>query len=317
MNFWQKLKKPIFILAPMDGVTDTVFRQIVTFSGKPDVFFTEFVPVDALLSSGKERVLRTLKFDDSERPIIAQIWGTDPDKFYETAKILVKMKFDGIDINMGCPQHCAVKKGACSALINNPNLAQEIIKATISGAGDLPVSVKTRIGFNKIITSEWIKVLLQTEISALTVHLRTASEMSKPKAHWEEIKKVVQLKKKLNSKVIIIGNGDIKSVAEGKEKCQRYDLDGIMIGRGIFENIFIFNKKVDPLEITTSQKIDLFIKHLELFKKTYPQGKDFNIMKKFVKCYINNFDGASLLREELMQTKNIIQLIKITENSLS
>src|ERR1035437_8597818 len=156
MNFWQVLDKPIFILAPMDGVTDTVFRQIVAGVGRPDVFFTEFVPVDAILSKGKEEILKSLQYSEIERPIVAQIWGSDPDKFYKVAKLISKLKFDGIDINMGCPDKNTIKKGACSALIKNPKLAQEIIQATIKGANGLPVSVKTRIGFNKIDMESWV-----------------------------------------------------------------------------------------------------------------------------------------------------------------
>ncbi len=152
MNFWEKLQKPIFILAPMDGVTDTVFRQIVASVGRPDVFYTEFVPVDSLVSRGKEKALRTLKYSKSEKPVVAQLWGTDPKKFYESAQIIKSLGFDGIDINMGCPKKDEVKNGACSALIKNPELATEIILATIKGAGDIPVSVKTRIGFSKIDT---------------------------------------------------------------------------------------------------------------------------------------------------------------------
>lgn len=314
MNFWRKLKRPFFILAPMDGVTDTVFRQVVASVGRPDVFFTEFVPVDALLSQGKERALRTLKFTEAERPIVAQIWGADPEKFYQTAKKISKLKFDGIDINMGCPDRSAVKSGACAALIKNPKLAQEIIKATIKGANGLPVSVKTRIGFEKIETEDWIKVLLQVPITALTVHLRTAKELSKPAAHWEEISKVVRVRDKLKSKTLIIGNGDIKSLEEGREKCKKYGIEGIMVGRGIFENVYLFNENIDFKKVTLKEKINFFLKHLELFDQTYPQSKNFASMKKFVKCYIHSFNCATEIREKLMKAKNINELIQETKS---
>lgn len=299
MNFWQKLPKPFFALAPMDGVTDTVFRQIVASVGKPDVFFTEFVPVDALFSKGKERALRTLKFNEAERPIIAQIWGIDPEKFNKAAALIAKLGFDGIDINMGCPDKSVVKKGAGAALIKNPKLAKEIIEATIKGANGLPVSVKTRLGFDIS--------LLKMPIAALTIHLRTTAELSKVPAHWDELKKI---RKNLKSKTLIIGNGDIKTLEEAKNKCKKYKIDGAMIGRGIFENVGFFASGT----FSPQEKINLLITHLVLFKKTYKDKKHFALMKKFVKCYVNNFDGATQAREKLMKTKTLDELIKETRN---
>ena len=311
MNFWEELKKPIFILAPMDGVTDTVFRQIVVSVGKPDVVFTEFVSIDALTSKGKDRALERLKFDRRERPIVAQIWGADPVKFYQVAKMLYQMGFDGIDINMGCPVRSALIKSSCSALIKNPKRAREIILATIDGGGGLPVSVKTRIGFSEIDTENWVSTLLQTPLAALTLHLRTVAEMSKVPPHWTEIEKALKVRDQLKSKALIIGNGDIKSLNEAQEKCSQYKIDGAMIGRGIFENIWLFNVKVDIKNVTPQQKIKLLLKHLNLFQKNYGNNKHFEIMKKFVKCYINNFKGATEAREILMQTKSLDELICI------
>ncbi len=311
MNFWQNLKKPIMILAPLDGVTDTVFRQIVTAVGKPDVLFTEFVPVDAILSDAHERVLeKSLRFSEVERPIVAQIWGTDPEKFFKVAELLKKLGFDGIDINMGCPDHSTIKKGACSALIKNPSLATEIILATIKGAGGLPVSVKTRIGFSTIDIENWVRTLLQTPIVALTLHLRTVSEMSRVPAHWDMIEKAVKIRDELKSNTLIIGNGDVKTLKEAKEKVDKYGIDGVMIGRGIFENIWLFNESIDIEKVTPKQKIELLIKHLELFKKTFGDSRNFEIMKKFVKCYINNYKNSSHEREILMNTKNLDELIQ-------
>lgn len=308
-------------LAPMDGVTDSVFRQIVCSMGKPDVLFTEFVPVDAILSvSGQKVIEKSLRFSEVERPIVAQIWGVDPEKFYKAAKLLSKLGFDGIDINMGCPVRDVVKTGACSALIKNPALAQEIIHATIKGANDLPVSVKTRIGFEEIETEKWVESLLNTPISALILHLRTAEEMSKVPAHWEEVEKAVKIRNKIGSKALIIGNGDIKTLDEAKDKFRKYLIDGVMIGRGIFENVYFFNENINPESITPLQKIDLLYKHLQLFKKTYGDSKHFELMKKFVKCYINNFKGSKRIRENLMKTKKLDELIqaakKLRENNL-
>src|SRR3989344_7700065 len=311
MNFWETLKKPIFILAPMDGVTDTVFRQIVVSVGPPSALFTEFTAVDALLSEGKQKALTRLKFDACERPIVAQIWGSDPEKFYESAKLLSKLGFDGIDINMGCPDKSTIKKGACAALIKNPKLAKEIILATIKGADDLQVSIKTRIGFNEIETESWVKVLLETEIATLALHLRTVLEMSKVPAHWEEIRKVVEIRNQISPNTLILGNGDVKTLKDAKAKCNEYGVDGIMMGRGIFENVWLFNEAVDPQKVTPKQKIDLFLKHLDLFQKTYQDNRHFELMKKFVKCYINNFKGASEAREILMGSRTLKELITL------
>ena len=297
----------------MDGVTDTVFRQIVMSVAPPDILFTEFTSIDGLLSKGKESALRRLKFDNSEKPIVAQIWGSDPEKFYESAKLISKLGFEGIDINMGCPDKSTIKKGSCSALIKNPKLAKEIIEATIKGSESagwrMPVSVKTRIGFSKIETEDWVRTLLQTKIAALTLHLRTVSEMSRVPAHWEEIEKAVKVRNELSSNALIIGNGDVKSLKEAKDKCNKYGIDGVMIGTGIFGNPWIFNEDIDIEKITPKQKIDLLLKHLYLYQKTYGEGKHFELMKKFVKCYINNFDNASELRLELMKIKSLHELI--------
>lgn len=252
----------IFSLAPMHGVTDTVFRQIVASCGKPDLFYTEFVPVDALLSKKPEKAINDLKFSKSEKPIISQIWGTDVSKFYKTDQMISKMGFDGIDINMGCPDKSAIKKGACAALI---------------------------------------------------LHLRTVSEMSKVPAHWDEIIKAVKMRDKLKSKALIIGNGDVKSLKEAREKCIKYKIDGIIISRGIFENIYLFNESVNPSKVTPKQKIKLLLKHLKLFQKTYGDEKHFALMKKFVKFYVNNFDNATDVRVKPMETKTLDQLIKETK----
>lgn len=316
MDFWKKLTRPFFVLAPMDGVTDTVFRQIISSIGKPEVLITEFIPVDALMSEGRQRALSGLRFDESQRPIVAQIWGTDPDKFYQAAKIIKKLGFDGIDINMGCPVKDVIKTGACSALINNPNLAIEIINKTIEGAGGLPVSVKTRIGFDKVDIENWISTLLETNISALTLHMRTAKDMSKVPARWKEMQKAVEIRNKINPNVIIIGNGDVKTIKEAKEKAKEYGIDGVMIGRGIFDNVWLFNENVDIEKVTPKQKIDLLVKHLLLYKKTYGDGKHFALMKKFVKCYVNNFPGATDARVNLMETKTLDELINASRKTL-
>lgn len=292
----------------MDGVTDTVFRQIVSSIGKPSVLFTEFTSTDGFCSNGKEKLADRLKYAEIERPIVAQIWGNKPEFFYQMAKELQELGFDGIDINMGCPDKQVVKNGGGAALILNPELAVEIIKAVMEGAPKLPVSVKTRIGFSDFQTEKWIETLLLSGIAALTVHGRTAKEQSIPEAHWDEIGKAVKVRDGLGLKTIILGNGDVKSMAEINEKVAKYGVDGVMIGRGIFENPWLFNAKVDPEKVTPEERIALLLKHLGLWEKTWEGKAKFAPMKKFVKTYIHGFPGAADLRGKLMETKSAEEL---------
>lgn len=304
MNFWEKLPKSFTCLAPMEEVTDTVFRQIVAGVARPDVFFTEFTNVDGLQSRGRDKVIHRLRFSESERPIVAQIWGQKPENYFKTAQELVSMGFDGIDINMGCPEKSVVKSGNCIALINNRNLAAEIIQATKEGSS-LPISVKTRIGLNKIITEDWCGWLLEQKLDALTVHGRTAKEKSDVPAHWDEIAKVVKMK----GKTVIIGNGDVKNWQDAKIKHQLFGVDGVMIGRGIFENIWCFADHVG----TQEEKINLLKKHLILWDQTWGNTKNFAIMKKFVKAYIKGWDGASELRVRLMEAGSVKEMKSILD----
>lgn len=302
---WQNLPRPFFALAPMEGATDTVFRQIVMSCGKPDVAFTEFTNCDGLLSRGKDEVTQRLKFEKSEHPLIAQIWGTNPNSFYEVAKIVMKMGFDGIDINMGCPEKTVIKHGACSALIQNPTLAAEIIEQTRKGAGGLPVSVKTRIGFKTIQTEEWIGFLLKQNLDALTIHLRTQKEMSNVPPHLEEAEKISNLKNKISKKTVLILNGDIMNKKQGSELAKQYDFDGVMIGRGVFHNPYVFDENIKYDEVSKQKRFQLLKKHLDLFEKTWDGKKKYAPLKRFFKIYIQSFDGAAEIREKLMETKSL------------
>ncbi len=308
MNFWKQLPRPFFALAPMEDVTDSVFRRIVADCAAPDVYFTEFTSVEGLCSKGEKAVSHRLKYTQLERPIVAQIWGTTPQYFFQSAQKLVALGFDGIDINMGCPQKKIVKTHACAALINNPSLAQKIIQATkegISSTGKaLPLSVKTRLGFSKLQTAQWIGMLLEQNLDALTIHGRTAKEMSDYPVHWDEIKKAVQLRNKLKLSTLILGNGDIKSRNEGLEKIKAYGLDGIMIGRGVFENLWVFEKSEKPHTPNQEKMLHLLLKHVRLFESEWGSGKNFAILKRFFKIYTRGLNNASELREQLMKTEN-------------
>lgn len=302
MNIWKELKKPIFVLAPMEDVTDTVFRQILLQTGRPMLFFTEFTNVDGMESAGHEQVTKRLRFLPKEKPIIAQIWGITPENFYKAAQEIREMGFDGIDLNMGCPQKDVTSHGACSALIKNHSLATEIIQATQEGAGELPVSVKTRIGFNTIQTEDWIGFLLSHNLPALTIHGRTAKEMSKVPAHWDEIGKAVQLRNTLAPHTLLLGNGDVMSMKEAEEKVQTFGVDGVMIGRGIFHNPWLFNKSVQLGEKTFYERMHLLYNHVALYRDTWGETKHFAPLKKYFKIYLADFDGAADIRTKFMET---------------
>lgn len=312
MNIWQSFSRPILILAPMEDVTDTVFRQIVIDCGKPDLAFTEFTNVEGLCSKkGDPIVSQRLKFDKKEKPLIAQIWGKDPEHYRIAAERIQGMGYDGIDINMGCPEKSVVKNGCCSALIQNHALATEIINATKEGAGSLPVSVKTRIGFHTIQTVEWISFLLTHNLDALTIHGRTVKEESKVPCHWDEIGRCVKLRNTIAPQTLLIGNGDILSLQEAQEKITTYTLDGIMIGRGIFQNPFLFSGR-EKTSITKDERFQLLEKHLRLFKTIWDEKKHYPIMKKFYKMYIQEFTGASEVRQQFMETTSIEEALAMT-----
>lgn len=328
---FKTLPKPFFALAPLDDVTDTVFRQIVAGCAPPDLYFTEFVNVDGLQSPGRPKLLKKLLFTSAEQPLIAQIWGKTPENFYKTARQLADgtfakelglpsgTNFAGVDLNMGCPDKSIVRNGTCSALINDRPLAAEIISATKRGLdGRLPLSIKTRLGFNEI-DMTWIEFLLKQKLGMLTIHGRTKREMSKVPAHWDEIGKARGLIDKLSPDTLLVGNGDILSRQQGLELAEKYQLDGIMIGRGIFEDPFVFAEKSPWRNMTAEERIALFKKHVELFAKTWQnRERPIHTLNKFCKIYINNFDGAKELRETLMQAKttNELQIVMIGRQQL-
>lgn len=321
MNIWQKLKKPILALAPMEDVTDTVFRQIVASCARPDVFFTEFTNVDGLVSQGRDAIIHRLQFTQDEHPIIAQIWGMKPENYRIIAGQLVEMGFDGIDINFGCPEKSVVGHGACAALINTPALAREIISATKEGArGNVPISIKTRIGY-KTISDSWIPFLLEQHLDALTIHGRTVAEMSKASVHWDEIQKAVNVRNEMKLNTIVLGNGDVKNAQDALEKVKTFGLDGIMMGRAIFDDLWAFDRG-EKKDHSIAEYLELMQRHVELFEKTWGEAqrfpelkrpnsgnlKQFAILKKFFKIYVRGFEGAGAWREKVMMTKSAMEV---------
>ena len=298
----------------MEDVTDTVFRRIVARCGRPDVFFTEFTNTDGMCSAGREAVIHRLQFTEEERPIVAQIWGNNPEHYFQACRDLKEMGFDGVDINMGCPVKKIVKNGACSALIENKPLVAELIAAAKEGANGIPVSVKTRLGFRRLETEHWAEFLLEQKPVVLTMHGRIAKEMSDFPANWEEIGKVVEIRNAMGSETLIIGNGDVGSLAEIDEKAARYGVDGAMVGRGIFHNIFLFDPERSAVEPLPPERIALLMDHLHLYRETWGSDKNFEVMKKFVKVYVAGFEGAAKLRNRLMESSSYKELDEVLDD---
>ncbi len=324
-NFWHKLKKPVFTLAPMEDVTDTVFREVVLSVSDPgclQVLFSEFTSTDGLCHEvGGPKVRHRLQINPTEREllrktgvkIVAQIWGSNPEKFREAARLICEEgEFDGIDINMGCPVRKIVKQGACSALIGQPELAKEIIRAT-QEASDIPVSVKTRIGLKEIITEEWISHLLETEPVLITIHGRIQKQQSEGEANWEEVVKAVKLRDRLGAKTLIHGNGDVMSYEDGLKRVEETGVEGVMIGRGIFGNPWFFNREVQ--EKSPEERLRLLWKHASLYTHTWQDEKHFNILKRFFKIYTSGFPGAAHLRAELMETHGLEDVRRVLEGA--
>jgi tRNA-dihydrouridine synthase len=306
--------KPFFVLAPMDDVTDSVFRRVVTQCAPPDLYFTEFANVDGLQSPGRSRLLKKLQHTKIEQPLIAQIWGLTPDNYYKTAQQIadgsLAGEFAGIDINMGCPDKSIVKNGSCSALISDPERAVEIIKAVQAGAGKLPVSVKTRLG-STAFTPEWHETLLKQNLDMLTIHGRTRAEMSKVPAQWEKIGQIRAQRDKIAPQTKLVGNGDVMSRPEGLALAAEHGLDGIMIGRGVFQDPFIFAENSPWETYTKQQRLELFKMHVCLFMETWQHNeRPVHTLNKFCKIYINGFDGAKELREIFMNATSAEELLK-------
>jgi nifR3 family TIM-barrel protein len=330
---WEELQKPILTLAPLANVTDAAFRRVIAKYGKPDVFYTEFVSADGLClahEEGKAKLMRDLLFTEEEHPIVAQFFTATPEHMEKAAALAQGMGFDGIDINMGCPDKAIEKQGAGAKLILNPTLAQELIAAAKRGAPKLPVSVKTRLGYNKDSLDEWLPKLLAAEPAVVTIHARTRKEMSKVPARWERVKRAVEIRNEMGSKTLIIGNGDLKDLEDAKQKIKETGADGAMLGRAIFGNPWLFStppkssgekvlgspvSRLDGLSgqtiFPTAFRLRVLVEHTKLFEELLGDIKSFAIMKKHFKAYVEGFAGAKELRMELMETTHAAEVERI------
>ena len=328
-SFWLTLPKPFFVLAPMADVTDAPFRRIIAKYGAhtrtdgtiggPDVMWTEFVSADGLMratAEGKEKLMADLLFTDAERPIVAQLFSSHPEHMEGAARLVRELGFDGIDINMGCPDRGIEKQGCGAAMIKNPKRAREIILAARRGGGGLPVSVKTRLGYNKDELETWFPEVLAEAPDAVTIHGRTRKEMSKVPARWERIARAVEIRDELGSNTRIIGNGDVASLEDARAKAEAYGVDGVMLGRAIFGNPWLFDPETSGYDVPLRDKLIVMLEHSKLFEELLPH-KSFAIMKKHYKAYVHNFEGAHELRARLMETNDSREVEEVVNSFLS
>ncbi len=311
-TFWSTLKKPFFVLAPMADVTDPAYRRLISETHNPDVMWTEFVSADGIYATREKKgmkdeenpLMRDLLYTEAERPIVAQLFSSNPESMAYTAKLCAQLGFDGIDINMGCPDKSIEKQGCGAAMIKNPERAVEIIKAARESG--LPVSVKTRIGYNQEQIDEWLPVLLKQNLPALTVHLRTRKEMSKVPAHWELMPRVVALRDQLAPNTLIIGNGDVTDLEDARKKIEETGCDGVMLGRAIFGNPWLFaGRKHDDL--TKEERLQSLATLAQYFSEIRP-AKSFHLLKKHVKAFVQGFDNAAELRGQVMDSQSIEEM---------
>jgi len=358
MNFWQQLDKPFFCVAPMADVTDAAFRRLIAkyskegvgrapaARGQQFITWTEFVSADGLVlapEEGKQKLLDDLKYTDAERPIVAQLFSSVPEHMEQAAALCHELAFDGVDINMGCPDRSIEKQGCGAAMIKTPEVAKEIIRAAKRGASGLPVSVKTRLGYNEDILEEWLPVLLKEEPAAVTIHARTRKNMSKVPARWERVARAVEIRDEMGIDTLIIGNGDVLSLEDGREKAKLFHADGIMVGRALFGNPWFFNEsrqlplqrsalpthgvdldtiitadasRTDVEYVTLRERLEVMVEHTKLFCELLPH-KNFATMKKHYKAYAHGFAGAKELRTLLMNATDSKEVEQIVHEWLS
>lgn len=302
-SFWTKLPKPFFALAPMADVTDPAYRKIIAAYGAADVTWTEFVSADGIYHTREKKgmkdeenpLMRDLLYSEAERPIVAQLFSSNPENMAYAAKLCASLGFDGVDINMGCPDKSIEKQGCGAAMIKNPERAKEIIRAAAESG--LPVSVKTRIGYNSENMEEWLTAVLEEKPAALTVHLRTRKEMSKVPAHWELMPRAVSIRDRVSPETLIIGNGDVQDITEARMRAQESGADGIMLGRAIFGNPWLFTERLD---VSREEKLKALLELAQGYEQLRPQ-KSFHILKKHVKAFVTEFEGSGELRTKLME----------------
>ncbi len=314
------MPRPFFALAPMSGVTDAAYRSIIARYGRPDLMCTEFVPADGLDSAGRDNLRYNLWKSEAERPVVAQIYGGTPESYIGAARFIAELGFDGVDINMGCPARVVEKRRAGAALIRHQRLARQIVAAAQEGAGELPVSVKTRIGYSENEIEHWLACLIAAQPAAVTIHARTRDEESRVPARWDVIAEAVRIAREIEPNAerrpLIVGNGDVASLEEARRRAAETGCDGVMIGRGIFGNPWFFNPAVEREELPLEQVLEVMLEHAELYASMYDGIKPLDQMKKHFKAYVSGFDGAAEVRARLMEAQDLRQIREIARSAM-
>jgi nifR3 family TIM-barrel protein len=353
MSFWHHIAQPIIGLSPMDGVTDPAFRFIVARHGKPDVQFTEFINVDEI-GYGVESAWEQLRYAEIERPVLAQIYGADPDKFYQVAQVICALGFDGVDINMGCPSKSVSARGCGAALIKAPALAREIIRAAQAGVKDwasgreletiglrpkvvdkirsvsrplmdrraIPVSVKTRLGYDSVVIEDWVTVLLEERPEVISIHGRTLTQMYRGRADWAAIGRAAKLVRETST--LILGNGDVESMPELIDRVRETHVHGVLIGRGGLGNPWLFLQKewakaqlhegvlpssvqeIPPLH----ERLRVAVEHARYFEDLGGSSR-FSAMRKHLGWYCKGFPGAAETRARMFRTTSSVDVERV------
>jgi nifR3 family TIM-barrel protein len=319
MGFWSELPKDFVIMAPMADVTDCAYREVIAkysrhgeLGGGPDVFYTEFVASDGLANDiGRPKLMHNFKYTENERPIVAQIFSCKPENIENAARICRELGFDGIDLNMGCPERNICKQGSGCGMIQTPELLPSVIAAAKRGAGDIPVAVKTRVGWTQNELETWIPSILDCDVAALILHGRTRKVMSSIPANWDWIARAGEIVRESGKPTKFIGNGDVQSVEQAKEYALKYQVDGVMIARAIFGNPWLFDTQ--KTEVSVQEKLEVMLEHTEIFIRELSDYKNFAVMKKHYKAYVAGFEGAKELRVKLMESQSFDEIQEITQ----
>jgi nifR3 family TIM-barrel protein len=304
-GFWATLPQPFFALAPMAGVTDAALRRLIALYGKPHVLWTEFVSADGLCSPGQGQLRRSLAYSALEHPIVAQLYGANPATMERAAALVAEWGFDGVDINMGCPDRSVEKRGAGAALSKTPALAQAMIRAAQRGARGLPVSVKIRLGYDRNILETWLPALLQTAPAVVTIHARTRHEMSRVPAHWEALAHAVALRQRAGSATYLVGNGDVVDLADARQKAHLTGVEGVMLGRAVLGNPWLFQQHRTAAAVPMAERLHGMLEHTWLFTALLSDIKSFDVMKKHYKAYVTGLPGSKTLLGQLMETHSV------------
>jgi nifR3 family TIM-barrel protein len=324
-SFWNNLPQPFYGLAPMEDVTDVAFRQMFARYGRyeesgrmrgPDVMWTEFTSADGLVKGGWQRLQHQLYYEENERPIVAQLFSAHPGRIRQAAAICYELGFDGVDINMCCPSQTVVDNGCGSALIKKPKLAQNLIRAAREGAGGLPISVKTRTGFNEHEIEAWIPALLETDLAALSLHARNREQMSKVPANWQLVERTRAIRDEMGVDTLIIGNGDVECMDEARRLAEKHEIDGVMVGRGAFGNPWFFNPDITRGKLSPGKRLSVMVEHAQTFDEKLP-NQHFAIMRKHFKAYTKGLPNANDLRNKLMQTNNSEEVAQVVDDYLN